>query len=104
MEIMKKIASRSLVSEWGHSASVSHPDGPYACNDFATSFYFEFKMAPLGYFQTMIGIMCVTGHRINCFIPAEEDKVYYLEPQNDKIWFPNLDPESSERKPFHIIF
>ena len=103
MDIMKKIAERSVVSEWTHSFNTTHPSGPYACNDYATSFFYEFILGPLGYSQTMIGILCCTGHRINVFIPAEEDTVYYMEPQNDRIWFPNLDKDSSEKKPFQII-
>jgi hypothetical protein len=108
LEVFRKLATRSMVSEWRYSASegndeTHNPNGAYACNDYATSFYSEMKVAPLGYHKMVIGILGVTGHRINCFIPAEEDKVYYYEPQNDSIWFPNF-ANANEKKPFHILF
>jgi len=103
MHIMKQIAKQSLISEWKYS-STNDINGPYACNDFATSFFFEFKVAPLGYHQAVIAVLGVSNHRINAFIPAEEDKIYYFEPQTDKMWLPDLDPSSNEKKPSHLIF
>jgi len=104
MDIMKKILKRSIIDKWTHMFTWGHPDGAYACNDYATSLWSEIRLAPLGYSNSVFGILGVSGHRINCFIPAEEDKVYYIEPQTDKIWFPDLDKNSNEKKPSHIIF
>ncbi len=103
MNIMKMICQGSMVSEWTHAYTADHPSGIYACNDFAASFWSEFKAAPLGYFNTMIGVLGVKGHRINCFIPDDEDKVYYIEPQSDRIWFPDLSEGTKERTPFQVI-
>ncbi len=102
MDIMKKIITRSQVDVWTYQTDRDFENGVFVCNDFAAALYSEFKSAPKGYSKAMIGILCVRGHRINSFIPAEEDIMYSVEPQNDKIWVANVDDEN-ERKPHELM-
>ncbi len=95
LDVVHTILSRSATNFDLHTSSNAAQqivaDGgylqKYVCNDFAGRLWGEMWKGP--YWESMFGLLGVRGHRINAFIPAEIDKVHYIEPQNDRVWIPN---------------
>jgi|TARA_R100001530_G_C4283431_1_gene146171 hypothetical protein len=59
----------------------------YICGDFSLGFYSEINLSP--YWETVVGMVTVPGHRLNIAWCSDWQDMFFIEPQNDKMYAPD---------------
>ncbi len=102
-DVFQEIMKRSVTDLY-----IWDNEGPRVkvCTEFAWSAYCELQSIRNGYWDVFIAYLIIqpkpeykpmTGHAINlCWFSDEDDKLYYFEPQNDRLWVPDVEAENRE--------
>jgi hypothetical protein len=89
----------------------TQPSGGFVCNDFSTALKGESGIysymawaasQPSDFYEMVLAITLVPGHRINAVWFSDKDDFHYVEPQLDRTWVPDMGKEKDI--PLEMIF
>ena len=85
----KEFLNHSLVNIYTYEfkSALPHLGRGFVCNDFAVNLWSEIKKSI--WKEMAIAIVAVPGHRINLVWFSDDERIYYLEPQRDRLWLPH---------------